>query len=91
MQTLSPLRFGIAFGIAGAFFYIGCMIFMAIVPGETATSLSNSILHGVDVTSVMRESVPMMQSLVGILCTFVGGFIFGSVAASIYNFDLSKN
>ncbi len=58
MQKLSPLRLGVAFGAASVVFYVGCMIFMAMVPSESVAWISNSVLHGVDVTSVMRESVP---------------------------------
>ena len=85
MQKLSPLPLGVAFGAAGAVFYIGCMIFMATATGDAVAWISNSVLHGVDVTSVMRESIPFGQSLFGILLTFIGGFAFGALSASIYN------
>lgn len=91
MNKLSPGRFGIAIGTAGAIFYVGCMIFMAIAPMDSVTWLSNSLLHGVDVKSIMRDSVPLSQSLVGVLCTFAGGWIFGAVSACIYNFGSEKN
>ena len=90
MQNLSPIRFGVAMGIAGSFFYVVCVIFMATVPEETVSWLSNSLLHGIDVKSIMRESVPMQQSLVGILATFVGGCIFGALAACVYNIGNGK-
>ncbi len=91
MQKLSPMRFGIAIGVAGAILYIVCMIFMAVVPNENVVWFSNSLLHGVDIKSVMRESVPLLQSLVGIGSTFVGGLIFGSLSACLYNFGLGSN
>jgi hypothetical protein len=88
MQKLSPLRFGVAIGAAGTLFYAACMVFMATVPMETVTWFSNSLLHGVDIKSIMRESVPLPQTIVGILSTFVGGLIFGSLSACLYNFGL---
>jgi len=90
MTILSPIRFGLAIGIAGSLFYVGCMVFMAMMPAETVTWFSNSLLHGVDITSVMRESVPLPQSLAGILSTFVGGWVFGALTASIYNIGLGN-
>ena len=90
MQKLSPLRFGIAIGAAGAILYIACMIFMAVTPHENVVWFSNALLHGVDIKSVMRESVPLVQSLVGIASTFVGGLIFGSLSACLYNFGLGS-
>ncbi len=91
MQKLSPLRFGVAVGIAGSVFYVACMIFMAIVPSETVIWLSNSLLHGVDITTIMRESVPLRQSAAGILSTFAGGWLFGSLTAWLYNFGFGEN
>ena len=91
MQKLSPVRFGVAVGASGALFYVACMIFMATAPMETVTWISNSLLHGVDIKSIMRESVPLSQSIVGILSTFVGGLIFGSLTARIYNFGMGKS
>ncbi len=85
MQCLSPIRFGVAVGVAGVLFYVGCMIFMATVPSETVIWLSNSVLHGVDLDSVMRQSIPLQQSLTGIMLTFLGGLVFGALLASIYN------
>ena len=89
MQKLSPFRLGIAFGTAGVVFYVGCMIFMSTAPSDSVAWISNSVLHGVDVTSVMRESIPLGQSLFGILSTFIGGFVFGALSASIYNVGLT--
>jgi hypothetical protein len=85
------MRFGIALGAAGAIFYVGCMIFMATAPMDSVIWLSNSLLHGVDVKSILRESVPLPQSIVGILSTFAGGWLFGSLTACIYNYGLGKN
>ena len=90
MQKLSPMRFGIALGVAGAIFYVVCMIFMAVTPHNDVVWLSNALLHGVDIQSVMRESVPLVQSLAGIASTFVGGLIFGSLSACVYNFGLGS-
>ena len=91
MQKLSPLRFGISIGVVGAAFYIACMAFMATASTESVVWFSNSLLHGVDIESVMRESIPFDQSLVGILSTFVGGLIFGILSASIYNVGLGND
>ena len=90
MQKLSPIRFGVALGIVGSIFYVACMIFMATAPPDAVTWFSNSLLHGVDIKSIMRESVPLAQSLVGIVSTFVSGWIFGAVTAWIYNLGLGN-
>ena len=90
MQKLSPIRFGIAIGTAGVVFYFGCMIFMAAAPNEIVVWFFNSLLHGADISSIVRDSVPWMQSLVGLLSTFVGGLISGSISARIYHVGISS-
>lgn len=91
MQKLSPLRLGIAFGVAGAVFYVGCMIFMRIAPNDSVVWLSNSVLHGVDIATIMRSEVPIAQSLTGICLTAIGGLIFGMLSACLYNVGLNSN
>ena len=85
MHKLSPIRFGTALGLAGAAFYVGCIMFMAIAPDAAVVWIVNSFLHGIDVQSIMRENVPLQQSLAGILGTFISGLLFGIVSAWIYN------
>jgi hypothetical protein len=48
-------------------------------------------MQGVDIKSIMRASVPLPQSIVGIFSTFVGGLIFGSLTACVYNLGLGKS
>ena len=91
MQKLAPIRFGVAMGIAGSAFYTACMVFMAIAPADSVTWFFNSLLHGVDITAIIRDSVPFPQSLAGIVSTFAGGWIFGALTACLYNIGLGKN
>lgn len=84
-NIISPRRLGIAFGLTGVVFYLSCMITMSTVPRDKAIVFFNSLLHGVDVTPILRESVPLGEVLLGIVSTFVLGWFAGAMVASFYN------
>lgn len=84
-QSLSLRRTGLAFGATGVTFYLGCMLTMATVPHEQAVVFFNSLLHGVDVGPVLRESVPAGEIVLGLISTFALGWLGGALLAGFYN------
>ena len=88
MQKLSAIRLGTALGAAGAIFYLACIILLAVAPSDSVVWVFNAFMHGADVTEILRPSVPLTQSIVGVLLTFVGGYVFGYIAASVYNLGI---
>jgi 2TM family of unknown function (DUF5676) len=83
---LSPRRLGFAFGATGVLFYLGCVVTMSTVPREKAIIFFNSLLHGLDVAPVLRESVSPGEACLGIIGTFVLGWFAGALLALFYNF-----
>lgn len=68
--------------------YLGCAFVMA-TAGEAATiAFFNSLLHGIDVTAIIRTDMPLWESLVGFAETFVLGWLMGASVATIYNASL---
>jgi hypothetical protein len=86
MEKLSIKRFGMAVGSTGAILYLGCMLLMVTVGQEGTIWFFNSLLHGLDTTSIIRMDVPFWQALLGIVQTFILGWLIGALIASIYNF-----
>lgn len=82
---LSPFLFGVAFGTVGVMFYFGCLITMATVPRDTAIAFFNSLLHGLDVSSVLRPNILPVEALLGTMSTFTLFWIAGVSIASTYN------
>jgi hypothetical protein len=66
-------------------FYVGCFITMATVPRDQAVAFFNSLLHGLDLGPVLRDRVPALEFAVGILSTFVVGWLAGAIVAAVYN------
>lgn len=90
MNRLSPWRFAFAAGASVAVAYLACVIFMAVTPHETVVWLANCMMHGLDSSSIMRDSVPMADAAVGIVTTFVSGWLFGGMFACLHNLGLAK-
>lgn len=85
MKPINPLWLGLGIGGAGAVFYVGCAVIMAVLPHELTIRFFNSLMHGFDVSTVMRWDIPLLETLIGIAATFVLGGIFGGIVGGIYN------
>ena len=58
---------------------------MLTVPQDAAVRFFNSLMHGVDVTSIMRWDMPWWETALGVIETFVLGWLFGGLIAGCYN------
>ena len=89
--TINVKKLGLAFGLTGALLYLGCMLVMATVGHDDSIKFFNSLLHGLDVSSVMRASVPLWEAGMGIIQIFILGWLTGACIAGFYNaFSLKK-
>ncbi len=88
MGAINIKRFGLAFGATSSLLYLGCVFVMAIAGKEKTILFFNSLLHGVDVTSIIRMNMPFPEMLMGIIEIFILGWLTGATIASIYNFGL---
>ena len=91
MHTVSVTRFGFALAMAFGLSYLGCVFVMMTVPQDAAIRFFNSILHGVDVSTIMRWDMPMAEMIIGVFEVFILGWLFGSVIAVFYNLGLGKD
>lgn len=85
MNKLSIPRFGFAVGMACAIAYVGCVFVMLTVPQDVAIRFFNSLMHGVDVTTIMRWDMPWWETVLGVIEIFVLGWLFGALIAGCYN------
>lgn len=84
-------RAGLALGSGFAAAYLGCTFVMMTVPQDAAIRFFNSILHGVDVTPIIRWDMPWWEMLIGVLEVFILGWLFGALMASVYNYGIRRN
>lgn len=85
MATIDIRRFGFALGTTFAFLYLGCVLIMAVLSREAAIFFFNSLMHGVDMTSILRTNMPLYEMMIGIVEIFVLGWLIGATVASLYN------
>lgn len=91
MNTIHVNRFGFAIGLSGVLFYIGCILLMNLLGRDNAIQFFNSLLHGLDITSIVKMNVTIGESFIGILLTFILGWFFGVSVSLLYNFSFSSN
>tara|TARA_R110000744_G_scaffold22230_1_gene57176 strand:- start:41 stop:313 length:273 start_codon:yes stop_codon:yes gene_type:complete len=90
MNRLNVKKFGFAMGLTGAIIYAGCMIVLATAGQEGSITFFNSLLHGLDTTSIIRIDVPIWEALIGIVQTFIIAWLTGALIAAFYNVQLKK-
>ena len=87
-MKLNAKKFSIAVGIASVVFYLGCILVMIILGQNGAVYFFNSLLHGLDVSSILQMSYPVTQIFMGIVFTFILGTLTGFSIAKAYNWQL---
>lgn len=88
MYRLNVKKLGFAFGLTGALIYLGCMIVMSTAGREGTIDFFNSLLHGLDTTSIIRMDVPLWEAGLGTIQTFILGWLVGACIAAFYNAQL---
>jgi len=90
MATIDIRRFGFAFGATFALLYLGCVLVMAVLSKGEAIFFFNSLMHGVEVTSILRTDMPFYEMVIGVVEIFILGWLIGATVASLYNLALKR-
>ena len=90
MENINIRRFGIACGFTSALLYLGCVFVMWTVGKEASILFFNSLMHGIDVTSIIRTDMPWWEMAMGLVEIFIIGWLTGATIASIYNWGREK-
>jgi 2TM family of unknown function (DUF5676) len=90
MQRLNVKKLGFAVGLTGALIYLGCMIVMITAGQEGTIKFFNSLLHGLDATSIIRMDVSLLEAFFGVVQTFIIGWLVGASIAAFYNAQIKN-
>ena len=90
MNRIDVKKFGLSFGLTGALLYFGCILVMATVGRDGTVAFFNSLLHGLDVSSILRIEIPLWEAGIGIIETFIFGWLVGASIAAFYNASLKE-
>lgn len=90
MNTINIKKFGFAFGATFALLYLGCVVVMLSLSREGAVFFFNSLMHGVDVTPILRTDMPLYEMIIGLAEIFILGWLIAATVASLYNLRLGQ-
>jgi hypothetical protein len=85
MYQLNVKKFGLALGLTGALLYLGCILVMATVGREGTILFFNSLLHGLDTSTIIRMDIPLWEAGLGLAQTFIITWLIGACVAGFYN------
>lgn len=85
MDHINIRKFGLAFGITGALLYFGCTVVMLLLGHDSTVKFFNTLLHGIDVSSIIRMDIALVEVLLGLVQTFILSWLIGACIAGIYN------
>ncbi len=91
MDRIQIRKLALAFGLTWALFYLGCSLLMILLGPEGTVWFFNSLLHGLDTSTVVRMDVPFSEFLIGLISSFVLGWLAGAIIAYVYNLGSTKN
>jgi uncharacterized protein DUF5676 len=83
-------KFGMSLGLTFALVYLGCALVVIIAGHEASISFFNTLLHGIDVSSIVRMDMPLWEALLGIVEIFILGWLIGACIAGFYNANLKE-
>ena len=90
MNQINIKKLGFAMGLTGALVYLGCIVVMLTAGREGTIDFFNSLLHGLDTTSIIRMDIPLWEAAIGIVQTFIIGWLIGALIAAFYNVQLKN-
>ena len=90
MNHISVRKFGLAFGLTGALLYFLCAFTMFIIGHDNSIKFFNTLLHGLDVTSIVRMDISPVEEILGLVQTFILFWLIGACIAGIHNISFNK-
>jgi protein-S-isoprenylcysteine O-methyltransferase Ste14 len=91
MQRLNTKASGFAVGGGLALLYLASVFVIHTLPRHVAIYFLNSIVHGIDVTPILRWEMPWWEMVVGVLHVFILGWLFGSALAILWPFVIGMH
>ena len=88
MNYIKVKQMGLAFGLTGTLLYLGCMLLMFTVGHDGTVKFFNSLLHGLDLSTIIRMNIPLSEAFIGLLETFILCWLVGACIASFYNLNI---
>ncbi|MCB9756990.1 MAG: hypothetical protein H6753_01045 [Candidatus Omnitrophica bacterium] len=91
MGAINVKKMGLACGLTLVVFRLGCIIVFMALSREQAIAFFNTLLHGIDVTAILKTETSVLEVIYGLVQIFILGWLGGATLASIYNLPILLN
>ena len=88
MGVINVKKMGLAVGATLVIFRLGCILVFALLSRKQAISYFNTLLHGVDLSPILKMETSTLNVIYGVVQIFILGWLGGATIASIYNLPL---
>ena len=88
MGAINVKKMGFAVGAALVIFRLGCILVFSLLSREQAISYFNTLLHGVDLSPILKMETSTLNVIYGVVQIFILGWLGGATIASIYNLQI---
>ena len=85
MKKLNQNNFAFSSGLTSVVVYLGCFLIMTVLGKGSLVKLSNLLFHGMDFSNIIRMNIPIGETILGAVTSFIFWGIIGYVLALIYN------
>lgn len=82
---IDPRKLGISIGFTFFLLYIGCMILMYYLGHDGTVTYFNNMLHGIDISTIVKMNVTLAEAFAGIIEIFILGTFIGICIGGFYN------
>ena len=90
MDVINVRKFSLAVGLTVAILRLGCIIVVAFTTREQAILFFNTLVHGIDVTPILKTEMSVQSIIYGLIQIFILGWLTGASIATIYNLLLCR-
>ena len=85
METLNPNKIGLSLSLTFGALYILCFVLFAVIPKEWVIALANSLMHGIDVSTIVTQTKSIGSVILGLISWLFIGFASGYIFSMVYN------
>ncbi|OCX50495.1 hypothetical protein BEL04_22205 [Mucilaginibacter sp. PPCGB 2223] len=91
MQRIIVKKLGFAFGVTASLVHISCILLMATIGKDNSVKFFNSIIHGMDFSTVVRTGIPFSEAAIGVAEVFIISWLIGACIAAFYNASIRND
>lgn len=89
-MLLNIRKLGLAWALTPSLLYLGCVYIMAVLGKKGTMLFFNSLMHGIDISPILRMEMSLPEMAMGLASIFIIGWLVGATIACIYNLSVLK-